>query len=1350
MHTTDINNTGLIVPIDVAALCVGIIDQNDKNGTNSFAGATTVYTNQSGQNEAYVGTNVVRNLFAAPWQQLTSGIHIHWNLPDAMTKGGNNNDGNLSFSSVPNRWLVNRIIITPTGPVRTSWVVESDVLNETLPEEQLAITLPVKKINAADQDYRYAGMYQAFDAQWIDPDTVNNFKSLTGQELTAVSSGDPSFAAFYPNCRSLFGFHDELKDVPITPNSEPVNIMYEVTGWFSNTKNDPLYNGKTKEQLNSAYNWTYSGDSVTSDYSLYSGLIQDILWNPYNKYIVDQPNEQPINAKLAIGNTPTECFAAYFRNQLHPEIPFFETLLNAFQNGLLSEFMQPKPDQLAQLEEMLHQKTFASFNRGTIYQIIRQEKDSPEEIEVSLPLPLAESLNQLNVYQQQCDFHNDYTSEFQWQLFSDWYKLVNTHEPSTQNTLYQIIYQNLGRTWPDIQETTKELNDNLEAQLKLIKSQLALFDTQLKLKPTSPARYWQPSEPVVLMVADSLTDAIRSKAIKQNYHDKIYLPCRTTDQLITEITVDTQVIPANQFGSAALPDPNHLPYAELTNRLLLESLLLNTRLVGSVTDIPEKDLEKALLAAMKGLAQDTYTFTGTVPAVVEVAWWHSNPWFPIFSEWTVKYSPLEATEANGQLLNYSTGLFTDNYTIDQNAGGSILYNGTINPATINFDKAQQYRSSAILSNSAATVFSAQLEQYLEYNPNETLKQIADELKVGVFASAPLSGINSLLSMQQQSMQLNIGVTPQNPYYSLTQLVAQVAGKANTVSPTPNGHYNPIRAGFLEFGITAIDVYGQKRSVNISEIITSSQLTATFEGSVVPNVAYMAPAIAQPSRLLFRWLSAIGDEIQEMNTHPASTPICGWFLPNHLNGSLFIYDQQGISIGTLGLNGNQTSMVWQSAPGNDKTLNQSIEQVFALQNPNLRDMVMSLYNNGPDFFIKFWKAIDNMHNFIDPQNYAQSSDLAVLIGRPIALGEAMLRLEIEGGPTLNQSWETITTGSYRTDNKFTDVQFPVILGDLNQINDGLVGYFLDKGEAFDFSTFYTEGAPSSSNTGVIRPASDTISLAASPKPDSLVPYDLQAGARYVLMLFDPRATIHATMGILPTKSIDIPSDQYADTLGILEMTFLTSPLLKGATGFNVPLPEEEGYQWSWVEEVLVDGKPEWDINPDIKYTSGQAIADYTPQTIREGWLRLNPQLLRFELLNNKHQPAAIANAVNTLYLVITNRKPAQITFNPDANGNTEGSVLYFHFGTLVDQMNVPLIEFLAAGWSFKALKDSRYGNYWAATPDNEVQLKTGESVTVTLSNLKTSAQTGQVQMYFDYFRITGLNDGIDATIITLKS
>lgn len=1346
--------TGLIVPVDIAALCVGTIDQSDnQHGTSTFSGATTFYTKQSGTNNAFVGVNVVLPFSAGPWQQLTQGIHLHWALPEVFTKGAQKTENaNISFQQAPNRWLVSRFVIDGSNVKRSTWIVQSDTLNAKMPEGQLAISLPVKKVKDTDQDFMYAGFNQAFTGDWVDPGDHSRFMDLTGQPLSAVASGDASFASYYPNSRSLFGFFDAMTDVK-PPVGKDVNIMYQLTGWFSDPKADPLYGGKSRQQLNTLFGWTFAGDDATADHTLYNGIIQGIRWNADNKYIVDQPDQKPIDAVVSIGNNPAETFSAYFRDRLHPGIEYFEKMLNALQNGLLTDFATPEPDQLAAMEEALQQQTFASFDSGTIYEVVRQEKDQPEEHDLDLPLPLEESLNSLNLFQQEVDFYGAYIGRYQWQLFADWYKLVNTTDSDIRNTLHGLLYNNVSVVWPDMQQLYKKLTDELQGQLAAVNAQLIAYDATLLLKPTAAARYWQPNEPVVTMISDALQKNLRHANIRESYNEG-YVFCRLIDQVITAIQVAGQTIDNSKYSGASLPAPNHLPYPVVSDRLLLESILLNTSIISSITGIAQGTLETALKTAMQGHPQDVYTFTGTPPSLLSTNWWTKNPWYPLFAEWTAQYYPLENTEVNNTLQDYSPTLFNDNYSIDQNAGGALNYVGPLDPKKINFTNSQNYKGSALISTSSALAFRRQLEDYLARHEDGTLEEIVEELKHGVFATQALNGFNGLLLQQQQSMQLNIKVTKQNPYWSITEAVGQLAKGANKVSPVPNGYYNPIRAGYMQFSLRTIDMYGQKRDINITKTVCSDALTTWYNKTIENGIVYMPARIAQPASLVFRWLAGVGDEIQEMNSHPATTPVCGWLLPNHLNGSLMIYNAQGHAMGTLFLNGNETAVMWQSAPGDNLTINQPVQTVLALQNPHLRDLAIALQDNGPDFFKKFWKAVDEVHNFIDPHNYAQSSDLAVLIGRPIALTEAMLRLEVAGGPSLNQSWATITSKKFRTDNAFTKVQFPVILGDLEQINDGLIGYFLKGDSTYNFKTFFTEGAAKTGQSGVVKPAPTTITLTPSPSADSVDPSDQQANAKFVLMLMDPRASVHASTGILPTKEIDIPADMYADTLGILEMTFLTSPVLMGATGLDLPLPQEDNYQWSWVEETVIATEPRWMVLPDIVSTGGQAIADYTPQTIREGWLRLNPQLLRFVLLNPEGQPVAAADTINTLTMKLTNRRPAPITFKPgqliEEGFPTNGSVIYVHFGKLMKNDEVPNIQPAADNWQFKLLNDQRYGFYWAMTPVSEVKVAPDHHVSVTLNNLKASNVTGQVQLYFDYYGITGINDGVDSTIITLVS
>ena len=105
------STTGLIVPIDVAAFCVG---ESDANAVNGFAGATTDYRSQAAPALAFLGSNVALTLSDPPLEQLEQGVHLHWALPDALTRArvGNASSetpGTLEFPAAPSRFTTCRV-----------------------------------------------------------------------------------------------------------------------------------------------------------------------------------------------------------------------------------------------------------------------------------------------------------------------------------------------------------------------------------------------------------------------------------------------------------------------------------------------------------------------------------------------------------------------------------------------------------------------------------------------------------------------------------------------------------------------------------------------------------------------------------------------------------------------------------------------------------------------------------------------------------------------------------------------------------------------------------------------------------------------------------------------------------------------------------------------------------------------------------------------------------------------------------------------------------------------------------------------------------------------------------------
>jgi hypothetical protein len=57
-----------------------------------------------------------------------------------------------------------------------------------------------------------------------------------------------------------------------------------------------------------------------------------------------------------------------------------------------------------------------------------------------------------------------------------------------------------------------------------------------------------------------------------------------------------------------------------------------------------------------------------------------------------------------------------------------------------------------------------------------------------------------------------------------------------------------------------------------------------------------------------------------------------------------------------------------------------------------------------------------------------------------------------------------------------------------------------------------------------------------------------------LLLDPRGAVHATSGILPTKAIQIPADQFVEALRNIEVTFLTAPILTEKRVRHLPVLE----------------------------------------------------------------------------------------------------------------------------------------------------------------------------------------------------
>ena len=1172
--------------------------------------------------------NISEEIVSPPFQNqnllLKAGIHLHWSLPDALTRARHTQSGQ-DFPPVPNRWLVTRC---NNGGEAKEWIVESDYLYPEKTGDQFGsgITVP----SGQSRPFRYMGRTMARE-QWSEIKSQNNLKAEEYYpKLTVIGYGEPTFAAFYPNCHSVFGFHD--------PDSqrEPAGSEYYVIGWYSDPAQDYLgafINAlppevKTNEArikaLEDDFKWTLKLDEMAAFPQQMLCYAKIVIGEEAEGDNVDDPTT------IAIGNTGTEALSAYLAETLSSESKnIIEEQLEALQLSAKLEHRQL--DIGSKFLEARHEKGFIAIPGGSLW-TIRPESItssaadvSDAQAEITLPDEMAHLLNAVNDRQQKYDRGCQEIESLRRQLFSDWYKyMLCAYPPEDARDEYpnidevksfieanvEVLNKRIALTGTlRLTEQDGKFNASVDSSPESLATKLAqaindlqksvdghnlnLGDTKslYRLKQISGPRYWQPTEPVVL-IKGSIVEA----------SDRHGQDGRESDGLL-----ETQIfqVPAD-LGNAG-----------------------------------EQNWSKQIRVGIDGhKAINNFAFSN----------WTAQPWNPFLLEWEVEVFPIESgSNLNTGSGSYAADFISDNYTVSENEVDLSLRLGKGSTTRA----ANVYSGRSILTPHAGIQLKKQIEAYLNkevlpqyYQAQQPVIPIAQQntayldqhikdiqtwyettnaatlktpqskdgdpcytairayeaLKDLDCLSQSLGGFNEALLMHKQTMQLAIGdPLGFDDYQDFAGIVRNAVSNSIYSVPEPLNDFNPIRSGAMKIlQLRLVDTFGQIKDLEIpGEVITSEPMTIS-DGDFHIR---LAPRLVQPARINFRWLAAEGDE-QEMNDHPTTTPICGWVLTNNLDNSLMIYDNKGKALGSLDENAE-----WEPAPGSFP----QIDKPEHIGNAHLRKMVERIRDCGTGFLERFISAVDNALENIEPENFAQHQDIALLMGRPIALVRAAANLELQGLPATHQGWNEFRQDmerDTREDNDFSEVTFPIRIGDYKQFNDGVVGFWKEDIEADKNNWFF---APQSDDEQEItderiKTHRTAVSDATNVHELMTIPQSVNSAPQILSMLIDPRGLVHATSGVLPAKAISIPPDQYADALQDIEITFLSTPILTDVGKINLPLPAEAGYQWSWLQQ---GGQKAWTevssrgiVQKDV-FAGFQSDADVWNVLIVRGWIAIDP-------------------------------------------------------------------------------------------------------------------------------------------------
>lgn len=424
-------------------------------------------------------------------------------------------------------------------------------------------------------------------------------------------------------------------------------------------------------------------------------------------------------------------------------------------------------------------------------------------------------------------------------------------------------------------------------------------------------------------------------------------------------------------------------------------------------------------------------------------------------------------------------------------------------------------------------------------------------------SQSLGGFNQALLMLHQTYQMEIA-EPNGfkEYRAFTDQVRQAVGRNNLYTGMSQGAFHPFRTGQMHINrLRLVDTYGRIYQVidqttdpeHLPPIYASQWMTATN----APNAFNLPPRITQPARLHFRWLAADGSDVFA-STHPDTMPICGWVIPNRLDGSLMIYAGSGEPLGYIDENGH-----WRVYPGRTAPLTADDIENEALRKIVHWVIIHAAERDGTadNFMDMFMADLEQIMDDIAPDSAFQHSARSLLVGRPLALVQAAVDIHLRGWPAVHQDMSIfkamVESGNQPyTDDDFTKVEIAIRIGEQQRLNDGLVGFWMegDEGLCQMYAPFDLSGS----------------SLQSIERNNITFQQALGAPAQKLTILMDPRGLIHCTTGLLPTESLSLPMQFVAPALEKLQISFLSAPLLSEQRKLTLSLPVEAGFTWAWMQ------------------------------------------------------------------------------------------------------------------------------------------------------------------------------------------
>jgi hypothetical protein len=1112
-------------------------------------------------------------------------------------------DARISFPKVPNRWLIIRLMQTPTAnPIPSSvpqglnmqaWLIESDTQDThascqfLLPNtDQTQGHLPFKLVTIG-KVYDLDPQPNATQPGWNESRKEPMF-------LTAVGPGDPTFSVFAPSAENVFTFLD--KNLP--PDEQ--DLTYQVYGWYSNTDDD-IFRGDSVESICQQLKWqlSQSGSDSTlpsqepaSNYqTILHGMVHSVKWNNANEE--EDPSEIPnINNtyQYAVGSTSADALAAFLGAQGSPNMdPSILAKLIALQNGYLNHFNAAAGSEMAALRR--RQDRYGSVPGGLFWEIRSTADETGQVVEQEAH---ADLLAQLNSHQANVDGMQRSLASSQWKLHSHLWRV--TQLQTNLNLLKSIGGESERKKSIDASiayynEKAKYLKDTISDSLSHLSNEQQNFLQPISLQINNslgasqrlvakPApRFWHPNDPVVLIEGMGNPDTETTTT------------CRLLEQCLRfQNTADSERFKANipllnPTIKSDIPSAIAALYEE--NYHLLQPQ--NNNLIGQNPD------ERACMP------------------------W-KQPWVPIFLDWALTWYPTSSCNKSDVDPDVAYEFDPTAWAFDGDD-----YQTTSQIKAIDNKLEVNYIGRTILSAHANDNLIAQIDSLLQQQVSGSdgrhlSSELKDFLSKNRILTQRLSGFLDKLVMRSPNQSLPpIGTVAnliQDQYHTIPDL-SNASNHQGTGPILPM--FFPQMGGFFQITkLEIIDLFGQCISVldyNSSEIshppIRSQDLIPKTAPNInnqgkdidLSNILLQLPfGLIQPAQLMMRWID-VNDNTKEVGLAADANPVCGWILPNHLDHSLAFYDSEGVFLGEVG----GSIPTWTESPQRN---NGPVET--QQESGNIISQMIDYLKNPkyPDLLDEWLTAIDESLWVIDPLGGDGDPDLSVLIGRPLVILNLKLALRLDGEPYTNQRTQDGAPDSRSVDNGIQKMSFSVRLGSDSLPHDGLVGFFFtDKFISSEECNILhvvrgSSGISGDNHTAPGVTPQDSQSNYVTTDTTLMVFPSAEENNTYVTVLMDPRGSLHGSTGILPVKEITIPARFIDEPLRRMQLWFRVRSLLSPTSVVCTPRLTEQNGTWEWWEK---DATGNW-LSQPLTFSTPNATLSVPPLSVRDGWLKLTPKKL----------------------------------------------------------------------------------------------------------------------------------------------